>query len=45
MYEEVKVHIQEMLDMCAIHPSNSPWASAVVLVWMEDGKIRFCIDL
>ena len=45
MYEEVKAHIQEMLDIGAIHPSNSPWASDVVLVWKKDGKLRFCIDL
>ena len=45
MYEEVKVHIQEMLDVGAIRPSNSPWASAVVLVWKKDGKLQFCIDL
>ena len=32
MYDEVKVHIQEMLSVGAIRPSNSPWASAVVLV-------------
>ena len=31
MYEEVKTHIQEMFDIGAIIPSNSPWASAVVL--------------
>ena len=35
MYEEVKVHIQEMLDMGAIRPSNNPWASAVVIVWKK----------
>ena len=45
MYEEVKVHIQEMLDVGAIRPSNSPWASAVVLVQKKDGKLWFCIDL
>ena len=45
MYEEVKAHIQEMLDIGAAHPSNSPWASAVVLVWKKDWKLRFCIDL
>ena len=44
MYEEVKAHIQEMLDVGAIRPSNSPWASAVVLVRKKDGKLWFCID-
>ena len=32
MYDEVKVYIQEILDVGAIRPSNTPWASAVVLV-------------
>ena len=32
MYEEVKMHIQKMLDVGAIIPSSCPWASAVVLV-------------
>ena len=45
MYEEVKVHIQEMFDVGAIRPSNSPWASAVVLVQKKDGKLWFCINL
>ena len=45
MDEEVKAHIQEMLDLGAIRPSNSPWASAIVLVRKKDGRLRFCIDL
>ena len=45
MYDEVKAHIQEMLDLGAIRPSNSPWASAIVLVRKKDGRFRFCIDL
>ena len=32
MYDDVRAHIQEMLDIGAIHKSHSPWASAVVLV-------------
>ena len=45
MYDEVKAHIQEMLDLGAIRPSNSPWASAIVLVRKKVGRLRFCIDL
>ena len=45
MYDEVKGHIQEMLDLGAIRPSNSPWASAIVLARKKDGRLRFCIDL
>ena len=42
--EEVRQHIQEMLDGRAIHPSQSPWCNAVVLVRKKDGTLRFCID-
>ena len=45
MYNDVWAHIQEMLDIGAIHKSHSPWASAVVLVRKKDGGLRFCIDL
>ena len=43
MYDEVKAYIQEMLDVGTIRPSNSPWASAVVLVWKKDGKLFFAL--
>ena len=45
MYNDVRAHIQEMLDISAVHWSHSQWASAVVLVWKKDGGLRFCIDL
>ena len=32
IYDEVKAHIQEMLDLGAITPSYSPWASTIVIV-------------
>ena len=44
-YEEVKKHLKEMLEIGAVRKSNSPWASAVVLVRKKDGSLRFCIDL
>ena len=44
-YEKVKKHLIEMLEIGAIRKSNSPWASAVVLVRKKDGSLRFCIDL
>ena len=43
-YKEVKKHLQEILDIGAIHRSTSPWASPVVLVHKKDGSLRFCID-
>ena len=45
MYDNVKVHLQEMLDISAIRKLHSPWASMVVLVQKKDGSLRFCIDL
>ena len=40
-YEEVRKHLQEMLDIGVIHRSTSPWASPVVLVRKKDGSLWF----
>ena len=45
MYDDMKTHLQEMLDIGAIQKSHNPWASAVVLVQKKDGNLRFCINL
>ena len=45
MYNEVRSHIQEMLDIGTICKLHSPWASAVVLVQKKDSGLRFWIDL
>ena len=45
MYDDVRAHIQELLDIGAIWKLHSPWASAVVLFWRKNGSLRFCIDL
>ena len=37
-------HVKKMLENDPIEPSNSPWASNVVLVRKQDGSLRFCID-
>ena len=45
LYDGVWKHLQEMINIGAIQPSNSPWASAIVLVKKKIGKLHFCIDL
>ena len=45
LYDEVHQPIKELLEIGAIRPSSSTWASAVVLVRKKNGKLRFCIDL
>ena len=44
MYEEVKLHLKDMLACGAIRPSSSPYSSGVVLVRKKDGSLRLCLD-
>ena len=44
LLEEVKEHLDHMLDVGAIKPSKSAWSNAVVLVHKKDGGLRFCIN-
>ena len=41
---EVEGMINDMLANKVIRPSNSPWASPVVLVKKKDGSLRLCVD-
>ena len=41
---EVDRQIDEMLERGLIAPSNSEWASPILMVKKKDGSLRFCID-
>ena len=41
---EEMAQVQHMLSSNVIRPSNSPWASPVVMVRKKDGTLRFCMD-
>ena len=42
--DEVDKLLNDMISHGVIEPSNSPWASPIVLVPKKDGSTRFCID-
>ncbi|KAG2920863.1 hypothetical protein PC119_g17587 [Phytophthora cactorum] len=42
--EVMEAKIQQYLEQNLIRPSNSPWASPVLMIRKPDGGIRFCID-
>ena len=44
LLEEVKDHLDHMLDVGVIKPSKSAWSNAVVLVQEKDKGLTFCID-
>ena len=44
LVEQIQTHLWEMLDSGMIHPSQSVWCNAVVLVCKKDGGLHFCID-
>ena len=41
---EEMAQVQQMLASDIIRPSNSPWASPVVMVKKKDGSLHFCVD-
>ena len=43
-FQEVRKHIEELERTKVIKPSQSPFASPVVIVRKKDGSIRLCVD-
>ncbi len=44
MFDEVRSHLQQLLDAGILRRSHSPWASNMVLVRKKDGSLRVCVD-
>ena len=43
--KELKVQMQELLDMGFIRPSESPWGAPILFGRKKDGTLRLCIEL
>lgn len=44
LQKQVNEELDKMLADGIVEPSNSPWASPIILVKKPDGKYRFCVD-
>ena len=44
LLEEVRTHVNDMLQAGVIRPSSSPCCNMVILVQKKDGVLHFCID-
>ena len=44
LLEEVRASLRDMLEVGVIHPSQSPWCNAMVLVQKKDSILCFCVD-
>ena len=44
LFQEVREHLQEMIDAGAIRSSQSPYSSNALIVRKKDGTIPFCVD-
>ena len=42
--KELKIQLQELLDLGFIRPSFSPWGAPVLFVKKKDGSMRMCIN-
>ena len=43
-FTQVKEHVHELLRKGIVRPSNSPYASPIVVVQKKTGEIRLCVD-
>jgi hypothetical protein len=42
--QELKMQLDELLDLGLIRPSVSPWVVPVIFIQKKDGSWRLCID-